>query len=184
MMYYGPQIIIDSGITIDGYDQEEMGILLNIPLAATNALGSVITIFVIDQLGRRYTMLRTLPFIFLTLCLISLSMYLSLYSDDPETVRNGHILFITSIILYLAFFSIGMSSTVWTVNSEIYPIHLVGTAVSLATATNWLSNFAVSSIFLTLMESDGGKVYTFLILAGFALAAFIFIYCLLPETAG
>lgn len=182
-MYYGPEIIIDSGITLDGYDKEEMGILLNIPLAATNAIGSIITILIIDNLGRRYIMLRFLPLIFLSLLLIALAMYLSLYSEDPNTETNGHILFFVSIILYLAFFSIGFSSTVWTVNSEIYPIHLVGTAVSLATATNWLSNFAVSSLFLTSMESDGGKVYTFLILAGFAAAAFIFIYFLLPETA-
>lgn len=33
------------------------------------------------------------------------------------------------------------------------------------------------------METDAGKVYTFLVLAGFALAAFIFVYCLVPETA-
>ena len=184
-MYYGPEIIIDSGITIDGVeDKDEMGIILYIPLAATNAIGSTIANFVIDNFGRRYIMLRSLPLIFLTLCLISLSMYLSLYSSDPDTVSNGHILFMVSIILYLAFFSIGFSSTPWTVNSEIYPLHLVGTAVSLSTATNWLSNFIVSSLFLSSMESDAGKVYTFLILAGFALAAFIFIYFLLPETAG
>ena len=183
-MYYGPEIIIDSGITLDGYDKEEMGIILNIPLAATNAIGSTIAIFVIDNLGRRYIMLRSLPLIFLTLCLISLSMYFSLYSTDPDTINSGHILFMISIILYLAFFSIGFSSTPWTVNSEIYPIHLVGTAVSLATATNWLSNFVVCSLFLTSMETEGGKVYTFLILAGFAIAAFVFIYFLLPETAG
>ena len=118
-------------------------------------------------------MLRTLPLIFLSLCLISLAMY----SDE-------HVLFIVAILLYLAFFSIGMSSTPWTVNSEIYPMHLVGTAVSLATATNWLSNFTVSSLFLTSMESDGGKIWTWLILAAFAVAAFIFILLMLPETAG
>jgi MFS family permease len=185
VMYYGPDIIIDSGITLDGVeDKEQMGIILNIPLAATNAIGSTVAIFVIDNLGRRYIMLRSLPLIFLTLCLISLSMYLSLYSDDPSTVSNGHVLFFVSIILYLAFFSLGFSSTPWTVNSEIYPIHLVGTAVGLATATNWLSNFAVSSVFLTSMETDAGKVYTWLILAGFTIAAFVFIYFLLPETAG
>ena len=33
------------------------------------------------------------------------------------------------------------------------------------------------------METDAGKVYTFDILAGFALLAWIFIYCLVPETA-
>jgi Zn-dependent protease len=129
-------------------------------------------------------MLRTLPGIFISLCLISLSMYLSLYSDDQKTQNDGHILFFVSIILYLAFFSIGFSSTIWTVNSEIYPIHLVSTGVSLATATNWLSNFAVASVFLSSMEADGGKVFTFLILAFFTICAFLFIFFLLPETAG
>lgn len=88
-----------------------------------------------------------------------------------------------SLVLYLAFFSIGMSSTVWAVNSEIYPIHLIGTACALATATNWLSNFAVSSVFLTSMESDPGKVFTFDILAFFSMLAFIFVYFWVPETA-
>ena len=85
-MYFGPQIIIYSGISIDGYEEGEMGILLNIPLAVTNAIGSTIAIFIIDKLGRRYIMLRSLPFIFFTLCMVSLSMYLSLYGRDPDTV--------------------------------------------------------------------------------------------------
>ena len=90
----------------------------------------------------------------------------------------------SSIIAYLLFFSVGFSSTPWTINSEIFPIHLVGTGVALCTATNWLSNFAVSSVFLSSMETDAGKVYTFLILAGFALLAFIFVFLLVPETKG
>jgi len=77
-----------------------------------------------------------------------------------------------------------MSGTVWSVNTEIYPIHLIGTATSLATATNWLSNFAVSATFLTILETDAGKVYAFIILGFFTLSAWTFIYCLLPETKG
>jgi len=176
---------MDSGITIDGEeDPERTAILLNIPMSATNAIGSIIALFIIDSLGRRWIMLKSLPGLFLTLCLISLSMYLSLYSEDQKTKNDGHILFFVMIILYLLFFSIGFGATVWTVNSEIYPIHLVSTGVALATATNWLSNFAVSSVFLSSMEADGGKVFTFLILAFFTLCAFVFIYFLLPETAG
>ena len=64
-MYYGPEIIIDSGTTIDGIDdKEQLGIILNIPLAFTNALGSLIAIFLIDDLGRRFIILRTLPGVF------------------------------------------------------------------------------------------------------------------------
>lgn len=184
VMYYGPEIIIDSGTTIDGIDdREQLGIILNIPLAATNAIGTIVAAFIIDDMGRRYIILRTLPGVFVSLLLVSLSMYLAIYSDDPGTKNAAHYLFFISIILYLAFFSVGFSSTPWAINSEIYPIHLVGTAVALATATNWLCNFIVASLFLTSMETDAGKVYTFLILAGFTVFAFIFVYCLVPETA-
>ena len=86
VMYYGPEIIMDSGVTIDGEeDRERTAIILNIPLATTNAIGSLIAVFFIDNLGRRWTMLRSLPVVFVALLLLSLSMYLSLYSDDQKT---------------------------------------------------------------------------------------------------
>lgn len=184
VMYYGPEIIIESGITIDGEEKERMAIILNIPLALTNALGSLAAVFIIDGLGRRYLILRTLPGVFAALVSVAICMYVIIYEDDAESKSTARVFVILSLITYLAFFSAGLSSTVWAVNAEIYPIHLVGTAVALATATNWLSNFAVSSVFLTSMETDAGKVYTFGILAGFAVLAFIFVYCLVPETSG
>ena len=74
-MYYGPEIIINTGIEIDGYDDEEqLGIVLNIPLAAVNAIGTLIAVFIIDGYGRRFVILTTLPFIFLSLLLVALAM--------------------------------------------------------------------------------------------------------------
>lgn len=182
-MYYGPEIIIDSGVTIDGYEREEMGIILNIPLAATNAIGSIIGMVLIDHAGRRPLLLWTLPVAFFSLLIISLFMYFALYSDDLDMQRDARITLIVFLVVYLAAFSIGISTVAWAVNSEIYPIHLIGTAVALATATNWLTNFAVATTFPIVMETDPGKVYAFDILAGFSLLAFIFTYCLVPETA-
>ena len=77
-----------------------------------------------------------------------------------------------------------MSSTVWTVNTEIFPIHLIGVANSIATSSNWISNFIVSSLFLTITSTDAGKVYAYLIIAAFASSAWLFIFFLLPETKG
>ena len=73
---------------------------------------------------------------------------------------------------------------VWSVNTEIYPLQLIGIANSIATSFNWLSNFVVSSVFLTITETKPGKVYAYLILAFFSLSAWIFIYFILPETKG
>lgn len=189
-MYYGPNIILSTGISVDGVDEKTLSILLNIPLAAVNAIGSTVAVFVIDNMGRRYTMLRGLPGIFGSLILVSVAEYLSNFCHDKaEETKSaaevtGNYLAMSGLILYLAFFSVSMSSTVWSVNTEIYPIHLVGTASSLATATNWFSNFLVSSFFLVILKSDVGKVAAFLLLAGFTVVAYFFIYYLLPETNG
>lgn len=161
--------------------QERMAIIMNLPLAAMNAIGSTIAIFIIDGKGRRWIMLRTLPGQICSLLVVSVCMYLSNFFDG--TIHTiGNYLAIAALLIYIAFFSIGFSSTPWSVNTEIYPIHLIGTATALATATNWLSNFVVSSTFLTIMSTDIGKIVAFILLAGFALSAFIFIYYLVPET--
>lgn len=87
------------------------------------------------------------------------------------------------LISFLAFYAVGYSSNPWAVQSEIFPIHLVGTGCALATATNWISNFAVGSIFLTILETEAGKVYAFAILSFFRFSTFIFVYIMVPETA-
>lgn len=76
-----------------------------------------------------------------------------------------------------------MSSTPWTVNAEIYPLHVIGTANSLSTTTNWLSNFVVATVFLIFLSTPLGSVLSFIVLAFFAGLAWVFIYLMLPETA-
>lgn len=75
-----------------------------------------------------------------------------------------------------------MSSPPWTVNSEIYPLHLIGSANSLATCTNWLSNFILASFFLSSLESTKGEIIGFSLLALFSALSWIFVFFLIPET--
>uniref|UniRef100_A0A7S3MZJ0 Major facilitator superfamily (MFS) profile domain-containing protein n=1 Tax=Strombidium inclinatum TaxID=197538 RepID=A0A7S3MZJ0_9SPIT len=184
-MYYGPDIIKETGIKVDGVDPDRLSIILNIPLALVNAIGSTVAVFVIDKMGRRFIMLRTLPFTLIACLLVALSMYLTAFTSGDASIKTGNYLAMIALIMYLAFFSIGMSSTVWSVNTEIYPIHLIGSGSSLATATNWFSNFIVSTFFMSIMKnSDVGKVVAFALLGFFCLLAILFIYYLVPETGG
>jgi hypothetical protein len=43
-------------------------------LALTNALGTVVAIFYIDKLGRRYILLRMIPFVAVTLLILALGL--------------------------------------------------------------------------------------------------------------
>lgn len=88
------------------------------------------------------------------------------------------------ILLYLVFFSISLGPIPWTVNSEIYPLHLRGVGNSLATTVNWVSNYAVSQVFLLVTQESTGQVITFEFIAACCVGTWFFVYKLLPETKG
>ena len=186
-MYYGPAIILSSGVQIGGLDPKAptTGIILNLPLAFMNAFGSLVTSKIIDKLGRRYIMLRFIPGIIFSLLTVSFGMYLSTYNNEHSSAHKvGGFISLIGLFLFICFFTISLSGVVWAFNAEIYPIHLVGTGNSLATSSNWLSNFIVSSFFLTITSTDAGKVYAYLILCAFSIGAWIFVFFLVPETKG
>lgn len=102
-------------------------------------------------------MLRTLPGCGICMCLLGLGMALL-----KSKIAGGHWVAAISIFFYMTFFSIGVGGTPWTVNSEIYPLHLRGIGNSMSTLGNWLGNYIVSAVFLTATETDLGEVFFFL----------------------
>ena len=90
-----------------------------------------------------------------------------------------------SIGFFLFFFQIGISATAWTINTEIYPLHVIGTANSLAATTCWVANALVSEAFKIVTEINlEALVIMYVVLGCFALVALVFTYMLIPETAG
>ncbi len=77
-----------------------------------------------------------------------------------------------------------MSSQPWTINSEIYPLHLIGTASSLSATTNWLVNAIVAEVFKIVTDIGvGAAAGIYCSLGLFSIVTFIFTYYLIPETA-
>ena len=181
-LYYGPNIIEDAGFGGggSGVEHDREVLLYSLPLSGINFVATIATLFVIDKLGRRYIMLRSLPFIAIFMWLLALSFGLIHMAE----VSWARWMALFSLCLYLAAFAIGMGSTPWTVNAEIYPLPLRATANAFATTANWLSNYAVTAVFLTAVGSPLGTVLTYAIIGCFAMAAWVFIYFLLPETKG
>ena len=181
-MYYGPEIMIAANIKIGNYSDKISGLILNIPLSLTNAVGTTISIFFIDRLGRRYMMLRSLPVIVITLLIVAGGMFALPPSGTDQSSIGGDLAF-TGTLLFLLAFGIGMSSTPWAVCAEIFPLHVVGTANSLTTTTNWVSNFVVAWFFPLMLSNDSLKGWAFVLLAIFSALAWLFIFLMLPETA-
>lgn len=76
-----------------------------------------------------------------------------------------------------------MGPVPWTVNSEIYPEAYRGLCGGMSATVNWISNLIVAQSFLSIAEATGVGS-TFLILAGIAVVAFVFVAVFIPETKG
>ncbi|KAF7015896.1 hypothetical protein CFC21_029615 [Triticum aestivum] len=87
------------------------------------------------------------------------------------------------LALYIAFFSPGMGTVPWIVNSEIYPLRHRGVCGGVAATANWVSNLVVAQSFLTLTGAIG-PAWTFLIFGCLSVAALAFVLVCVPETKG
>jgi MFS family permease len=88
-----------------------------------------------------------------------------------------------SLIAYISFFAIGLGPVFWLLISEIFPLKVRGTAMSLATIANWSANFVITLVFLGLVGVLG-QTGTFWLFAAIGVLAFVFTLRLVPETKG
>ena len=184
-MYYGPDIMTKAGITISGLSTDESALVLNIPLAFVNSVGSFLAVTLIDRLGRRFIILRMTPFMAVSWFIAAAGMAFTGDGRTPEQQSTGGIVAAIGVCLFLLTFSTGMSSPPWTINSEIYPLHLIGTANSLAAFTNWITNAFVSEVFKIFTGiSVLSEVIVYVVLGIFAIFCFVFTYFFIPETKG
>ncbi|RLN37274.1 hypothetical protein BBJ28_00010301 [Nothophytophthora sp. Chile5] len=88
-----------------------------------------------------------------------------------------------ALFVYLACFASGMGCMPWTINAEIYPLHVRSFALSISTSVNWLSNLLVSFTFLSIIEvlAPYGAFWLYAIIALLGLA---YLWKELPETKG
>nr|GMD89535.1 probable inositol transporter 2 [Ipomoea batatas] len=87
------------------------------------------------------------------------------------------------LALYIIFFSPGMGTVPWIVNSEIYPLRFRGLCGGIAATANWVSNLIVAQSFLSLTHAIGTS-WTFLVFGVLSVFALFFVLICVPETKG
>ena len=105
------------------------------------------------------------------------------FSHCPGSSSASGWFILLALFIYLAAFAPGMGPMPWTINSEIYPLHVRSRCVGLATSVNWLCNLLVAFTFLSITRAF--TTYgAFWLYAVIAFAGWIFLYKALPETKG
>jgi sugar porter (SP) family MFS transporter len=171
VIYYAPTILQQTGLSSSN------SILATVGVGAINLVMTVVSLLLIDRAGRRPLLLVSLTGMVVSLIGLGVAFGLSGLGAGLSWIA------LICLIAYVGSFAIGMGPVFWLLISEIYPLRVRGEAMSVATAANWLSNFAVGLTFLLLL-STLGRAGTFLLYAAVGVAAIAFSWRLVPETKG
>lgn len=175
IMFYTQEIFDDAGI--DNIAPEICSMITGL----ISLFASGVVPFVVDRSGRR-TMLLISSF---GAGLTHLGLGTFFYLKSLGTVSNSAIswLPLTSLILYLIMFTIGLGPLPWTVSSEIFPTNVKPAAAAFTSFSCWTISFFVTKFFVQLNNSLG-ESGTFWLFAGCCFTTFVFVLTALPETKG
>jgi sugar porter (SP) family MFS transporter len=170
VLYYGSIIVKEH------FPGESTGMALaaNVIIGVVNLIFTVVAMIFLDRWGRRATLMIASGGmgVALTFLVAGLSIH-----NAPA------ILMLASILVYVAFFALGMGPGPWLIISEIFPTKVRGRAASIATSTLWSGTLVVTFTFLSLVNTLnlGG---TFAIYGALSFICLVFVWKMVPETKG
>ncbi len=171
VIYYAPIIFQNAGLS-----STSVAILATAGVGLVNVLMTVLAMRLMDYAGRRALLLWGLGGMIVMLVVLSVSFFVG---------TKGATAYITvaSVAVYVGFFAIGLGPVFWLLISEIFPLSVRGRGMSVATVSNWGSNFIVTLVFPKLVAALGSST-AFGIFAVLSVGAWVFTYRVVPETKG
>ena len=159
VIYYAPIIIQSAGIP-----SASGAILTTAGIGVVNVLMTIVSMWLIDRVGRRPLLLTGIAGMVITLGVLGWAFH--------SASAGGALawLAVISIMVYVASFAISLGPIFWLLIAEIYPLKVRSSAEGLAATFNWGSNLVVSLTFLTLLRTIGAP-QTFWLYALFAVGA-------------
>jgi MFS transporter, SP family, galactose:H+ symporter len=172
VIYYAPMIVQSAGIS-----SASGAILTTAGIGIVNVLMTIVSMWLIDRIGRRPLLLTGIAGMIVTLGVLGWAFH----SASPSGALSW--IAVISIMVYVASFAISLGPIFWLLISEIYPLKVRSSTEGVAATFNWGSNLLVSLTFLTLLQMIGAT-RTFWLYGIFAIGAWLFSYYLVPETKG
>ncbi|WP_039378215.1 sugar porter family MFS transporter [Parachlamydia acanthamoebae] len=170
IIYYAPIIF-----ELAGFKSAVGAVFATSIIGAVNLIATLFALKLLDTLGRRILLLIGLAGMIFSLFALGLA------SSIPHVSEMLGEITLACLIVYVCSFAISLGPIFWLLISEIYPLEIRGKAMSIATITNWLTNFIVAFTFLTLIHSLG-QARTFWLYGLISIVAWFFCYFLVPET--
>lgn len=171
VIYYAPTILSFTGLDAGSALTQALYIGL------TNVVFTIAAILLVDRIGRRPLLLGSVVGLVIALVVLGFFFHATWLQDHFPWLG------LAALVFYIASFAIGIGPIFWLMISEIYPLSVRGRAEGIASVVNWVTNFAVSFTFLTLVNVLT-RAGAFWVYAAIGVVAIAFIVVKVPETRG
>lgn len=173
IIYYAPTILQQAGFS------DNLGaICATIGIGVVNFLMTFVAIFATDKVGRKP--LLYVGLVGMAICLFMLACsfkYTGLLGDNAKYFA------LLSTILYIMFFAMSLGPVMILLVSEVFPLRIRGTMMSISMMSNFVFNFTVSLSFLPMLKAFG-EFNTFMLFSILSILSIIFVKYVIPETKG
>jgi MFS transporter, SP family, galactose:H+ symporter len=152
-------------------------------IGAVNVISTFVAVAWVDRFGRKPLLIAGSMGMFVSLVVVG-AMFEKLGSGSHAGGGSTTgIVTLVGLVVFIASFAFSLGPVVWTIINEIFPSHIRGKAVAIATGVNWFSAWLVAQFFLSLVSliTEAG---TFWLFAAFCLATLVFVHRVVPETKG
>lgn len=170
VIYYAPIIFKKMQLGSD-----YANLLATVGIGAVNVLMTIVSMHLIERIGRRALLLVGFIGTAITLFLVAIITYL----DIPEIRWIAAV----AMFVYIAAFAIGLGPLPWVMMSEIFPLKVRGQGASLSAGTNWAFNTIVVATFPTLLHVVGISM-TFAFYGVTCVIGLLYTIYYVPETKG
>jgi len=182
IFYYSSTLWQSVGFT------EEDALTQTVITSVTNIVVTLVAIALIDRIGRRKLLLIGSAGMVLSLGALAVvfgTAPLVPGADGvpaPELSDTAGLVALAAANLFVVFFGMSWGPAVWVLLGEMFNNRIRGTALGLAAAAQWVTNFAVSTSFPPMAEIGLGFTYGFYTVS--ALASLLFVMRFVKETNG
>ncbi|WP_300704460.1 sugar porter family MFS transporter [Bacteroides sp.] len=188
VIYYSPKIFL-----MAGFESTLSAIWASVGIGVVNVLFTIISLYLVDKIGR-----RKLYFIGLSGIIVSVLCLSTCFLYANQLGEVGRWLMVGFMFAYVAFFAISIGPLGWLVISEIFPQKVRGLGTSIGSLSVWVFNCIVSFTFFKIVKAfsvSGTEIVVgqstsenpagaFFLYGFIALVALVWGYFFLPETRG
>lgn len=195
VLYYQESIFRDAGFG-------DVAPYASVIVGGTKLLATLFTVLKVEDYGRRPLLFAGITMMLTSLVALAVAFhqrpqpppaplhFLHLGAPPPPTTNLASVVIVAALMVYVCGYQVGFGPIAWLMISEVFPLKMRATALSMAVTVNFgfnlLATFTLPSIqhAFDLIEPGKGIAWLFALYAILCVVSLVFTAVYVPETKG